>query len=61
MGTYSFVLVGTKEGMIASFGSTAHGAGRLMSRFQAKKEFDGETIRDQLADKNTHYLKIVFS
>ncbi|MBN1175649.1 RtcB family protein [Candidatus Woesearchaeota archaeon] len=52
MGTSSFVLVGTKEGMEASFGSTAHGAGRLMSRFDAKKEFDGETIRDTLAEQN---------
>jgi len=52
MGTSSFILVGTKEGMLSSFASTAHGAGRLMSRFQAKKEFDGETVRDQLAEQN---------
>lgn len=52
MGTSSFVLVGTNEGMLASFGSTAHGAGRLMSRLAAKKEFDGETIRDQLAKQD---------
>ncbi|MCF7798966.1 RtcB family protein [Candidatus Woesearchaeota archaeon] len=49
MGTSSYVLVGTKEGMTVSFGSTAHGAGRLMSRFAAKKEYDGEQVKEDLA------------
>ncbi len=37
MGRYSFVLVGTEKAMEVSFGSSCHGAGRKMSRHQAKK------------------------
>lgn len=51
MGTASYILVGTNEGMKASFGSTAHGAGRLMSRFAAKKAYDGQEIKESLAEK----------
>jgi len=51
MGTASYVLAGTQEGMITSFGSTCHGAGRRMSRHAAKKEFQGKTLRDQLKEK----------
>ncbi|MBD3354953.1 RNA-splicing ligase RtcB, partial [Candidatus Woesearchaeota archaeon] len=52
MGGGSYVLVGTNEGMKETFGSTAHGAGRIMSRHQAKKEFWGETIKKELEKKN---------
>ncbi len=52
MGTASYILVGTKEGMKVSFGSTAHGAGRLMSRFAAKKMYEGEKVKDDLAKKH---------
>ncbi len=41
MGTASWVLVGTQESMTRSFGSSCHGAGRVMSRSQAKKEVEG--------------------
>jgi len=41
MGAGSYVLRGGDESMGVSFGSTAHGAGRLMSRTQAKQEFWG--------------------
>jgi tRNA-splicing ligase RtcB (3'-phosphate/5'-hydroxy nucleic acid ligase) len=51
MGTASYVLHGTKMAMQESFGSTAHGAGRLMSRFQANREFTVQGIKDQLAEK----------
>src|SRR5206468_10751712 len=37
MGRYSFLLIGTKTAMCETFGTTCHGAGRLMSRAQAKK------------------------
>ncbi len=57
MGTSSYLLVGTKEAMNVSFGSTAHGAGRVMSRFAAKKEFDGEQIKEDL-EKEHIYLKV---
>jgi tRNA-splicing ligase RtcB len=48
MGTASWVLVGTQESMVKSYGSTCHGAGRVLSRSQAKKEVRGETLRDRL-------------
>ncbi|MCW4006902.1 MAG: RtcB family protein [Candidatus Bathyarchaeota archaeon] len=45
MGTSSWVLVGTKKSMQLSFGSTAHGAGRMMSRAAAKRRFWGGDIK----------------
>ena len=48
MGTASWVLVGTEGSMQRSFGSTCHGAGRTMSRSQAKKQIFGEDLRKQL-------------
>ncbi len=52
MGTASYVLVGTKKAEQVSFGSTAHGAGRIMSRHQALKSFRGEKIKQELAEKD---------
>jgi tRNA-splicing ligase RtcB len=49
MGTASYVLAGTREAEALSFGSTAHGAGRVMSRHEALRRFRGEKIRDELA------------
>ncbi|MBC7350176.1 MAG: RtcB family protein [Candidatus Aminicenantes bacterium] len=51
MGTASYVLVGTAEAEEMSFSSTAHGAGRVMSRNEALRRFRGEQIRDELARK----------
>lgn len=48
MGTASWVLVGTEESMKRSFGSSCHGAGRLMSRSKAKKTVWGEDLRKEL-------------
>lgn len=48
MGTASWVLIGTEESMHRSFGSSCHGAGRTMSRTQAKKTVWGEDLRDEL-------------
>jgi tRNA-splicing ligase RtcB len=45
MGTASWVLVGTEESMQRSFGSSCHGAGRVMSRKKAKKQVRGEKLR----------------
>ena len=44
MGTSSFVLRGTRTAMEKTFGSTCHGAGRIMSRTQAKKTLSGKQI-----------------
>ena len=49
MGTASYILVGNQKGMELTFGSTAHGAGRFMSRTAAKKRFFGKEIQSQLA------------
>ncbi len=51
MGTSSYVLVGTKEAEKLSFGSTAHGAGRVMSRHEAIRRFRGEKIKQDLERK----------
>ena len=51
MGTASYVLAGTAEAEELSFGSTAHGAGRIMSRHEATRRFRGERIRDELAQR----------
>ncbi len=48
MGTSSFVLRGTKTAMDRTFGSTCHGAGRIMSRTQAKKSLSGREIMANL-------------
>jgi tRNA-splicing ligase RtcB len=51
MGTASWVLVGTEKSMQRSFGSSCHGAGRLMSRKKAKKQVRGEKLRDKLENE----------
>jgi len=48
MGTASYVLVGTNDAMAHTFGSSCHGAGRHMSRRQARKAIGGNTLRKQL-------------
>jgi len=49
MGTASYILAGTEEGMSLSFGSACHGAGRSMSRHQALKQWKGREVVDDLA------------
>ncbi len=51
MGRASFVLIGTERGMQEAFGSTCHGAGRLMSRHQAIKKAKGRAIRREMEDR----------
>src|SRR3990172_8347732 len=51
MGTCSYILVGTESGMKQAFGSACHGAGRAMSRTQAKKRWRGDVLLKELADK----------
>ncbi len=48
MGTASYILVGTEQAMDLTFGSTCHGAGRLMSRTAAKKRIYGRELREEL-------------
>jgi len=49
MGTASYILVGTAQGMQQSFGSACHGAGRAMSRHQAYRQWQGRQVIDELA------------
>ena len=51
MGTASYVLAGTSQGMQAAFGSACHGAGRNMSRSQALKRWHGRQVIDELASR----------
>jgi tRNA-splicing ligase RtcB len=51
MGTGSYVLAGTERAYEDTFGSTCHGAGRLMSRTQATKMSKGRAVHRDMADK----------
>lgn len=48
MGTYSYVLVGGERAMRETFGTVCHGAGRVMSRSQAKKRVRGHELAEEL-------------
>jgi len=51
MGTSSYILIGTKKAEELTFGSTAHGAGRVMSRHAALKKKKGEQVKSELSEK----------
>lgn len=51
MGRYSYLLVGTQTAMEKTFGSTCHGAGRVMSRSQSKKHSHNINIDQEMARK----------
>src|ERR671913_425478 len=51
MGTASWILVGNKKSLDLSFGSTAHGAGRTMSRGAAKRSYTIEKVKADLDSK----------
>ena len=51
MGTGSWILLGKENSMNASFGSTAHGAGRMMSRSKARRNFTEDQVKKSLNDK----------
>jgi tRNA-splicing ligase RtcB len=55
MGTMSYILAGQKEAQ-ETFFSACHGAGRLLSRRQAKKISKGRAILDELKKKNIHAM-----
>jgi tRNA-splicing ligase RtcB len=56
MGTASWILLGNKKSLNLSFGSTAHGAGRTMSRSAAKRSYTAENVRNRL-ESNGIYVK----
>jgi tRNA-splicing ligase RtcB len=51
MGRCSYILVGTERAMEETFGSTCHGAGRLMSRTQAIKQSRGRAIAQEMEQR----------
>ena len=54
MGTASYVLLGTDYAMKETFGSTCHGAGRVMSRSAALRKFTNNGVKRELADKGIY-------
>ncbi len=56
MGRYSYVLAGTAGAMRDSFGSSCHGAGRLLSRHQALKAARGRSIARELQDRGIEVM-----
>uniref|UniRef100_A0A8D2C4T9 RNA-splicing ligase RtcB homolog n=1 Tax=Sus scrofa TaxID=9823 RepID=A0A8D2C4T9_PIG len=50
MGTCSYVLTGTEQGMTETFGTTCHGAGRALSRAKSRRNLDFQDVLDKLAD-----------
>ncbi|MGQ9478638.1 MAG: RtcB family protein [Thermoproteota archaeon] len=57
MGSASWVLIGTEKAMELSFGSTAHGAGRMLSRNDAMRKFTSRQIRNMLEERGV-YLRV---
>ena len=51
MGTASWILLGQPNSMNLTFGSTAHGAGRTMSRSKAKRQYTESEVKKSLSDK----------
>ena len=51
MGRASYILVGTEKAMETTFGSTCHGAGRLLSRAGAKRTITGKEVVEELYKK----------
>ncbi len=54
MGTASYLMRGRKTGMVRSWGSTCHGAGRVMSRTGARRRFKANQIKKELSDKGIY-------
>ncbi len=54
MGRASYVLAGTQKAMDQTFGSTCHGAGRILSRKAAKKAAKGRAVHRELEEKGIH-------
>jgi tRNA-splicing ligase RtcB len=54
MGTASWILLGSQKSLELSFGSTAHGAGRTMSRSAAKRSYTAEGVRSGLESRGIY-------
>ncbi|ALM74542.1 RtcB family protein [Thermococcus barophilus] len=54
MGTASYVLAGTEGAMKEAFGSTCHGAGRVLSRKAATRQYRGDRLRNELMQRGIY-------
>jgi len=54
MGTASWLLLGSQKSMDLSFGSTAHGAGRTMSRGAAKRKYNEQSVKNALESRGIY-------
>ena len=61
METGSYLLVGTEGAMEKSFGSTAHGSGRTMSRTKAKRMVHGRELQDKMKEHGIYVKSASFS
>ncbi|CAD6189895.1 unnamed protein product [Caenorhabditis auriculariae] len=52
MGTCSYVLTGTDQGMVETFGTTCHGAGRALSRAKSRRSIPWDAVIEDLGKKN---------
>jgi len=56
MGTSSYIMLGTERAMQETFGSCCHGAGRVKSRSQSRRDTRGETLKQQLRNRGIAVL-----
>jgi tRNA-splicing ligase RtcB len=56
MGRYSYVMAGTDTAIRDTFGSACHGAGRLMSRSEAKRSVKGRSLIDEMRARGVHVM-----
>jgi tRNA-splicing ligase RtcB len=56
MGRCSYVLVGTERAFAESFGSACHGAGRRLSRAQARRSARGRSLVGEMAERGVHVM-----
>ncbi len=61
METGSYLLIGTENALEKSFGSTAHGSGRTMSRAKAKRLIQGQQLQQQLRKKGIYIKSASFA
>jgi tRNA-splicing ligase RtcB len=61
METGSYLLLGTEKALEKSFGSTAHGSGRTMSRSKAKQVIRGERLQQKLKEKGIYIKSASFA
>jgi tRNA-splicing ligase RtcB len=56
MGRYSYVMAGAPPAMAHTFGSACHGAGRLMSRSEAKRSVKGRSLINEMRERGVHVM-----